>query len=267
MRSVLTKTVLVIGLAAAGGSATAGGAAGVVFDPTNFGKNLITATQTTKAALESAQQTVQQIRMVASWATNLKQHGAEFLLSKIDPVLLNHVEDFVQFHRSLKDLESDLGDLNRRFEVKAKAAWSEKMTVDDFMRWQKEQADRGIRSAQVAVNADVAALKRVEKTYGAVRDWQEKIPGIAGSVQGLQLLNSQMNAMVAQNAEIVSVLTRQSLASTLAQQERLTDEAISREALRRAEQRALDDAKAIAAKRKADFESALDNERFKKNEK
>jgi conjugal transfer/entry exclusion protein len=267
MRNVLKPTVVAIALMAVLTTANAGGAAGIVFDPTNFAKNLITATQTTKAALESAQQTAQQIRMVANWATNLKQHGAEFLLSKIDPVLTNHVEDFILFQRSLKDLESDLDDLSRRFEVKAKAAWSEKMTVDDFMKFQKEQADRGIRSAQVAVNADVAALKRVEKTYGAVRDWQEKIPGIAGSVQGLQLLNSQMNAMVAQNAEIVSALTRQSLASTLAQQERLTNETISRDAMRRAEQRALEDARAIAAKRKADFEGALDNERFKKNEK
>jgi conjugal transfer/entry exclusion protein len=264
MRNVLKSTVLAIALMAAIGSAHAGGAAGIVFDPTNFAKNLITATQTTKAALESATQTAQQIRMVANWAINLKQHGAEFLLSKIDPELLKHAEDVVQFQRSLKDLESDLDNLHRRFEVKAKAAWSEKMTVDDFMKWQKEQADRGIRSAQVAVNADVASLKRVEKTYAAVRDWQEKIPGIAGSVQGLQLLNSQMNAMVAQNAEIVTALTRQSLNATLAQQERLTNEAISREAMQRAERKALEDAKAIAAKRKADFEGAIDNERFTK---
>lgn len=264
----MLKQLRILAIAASlmmvGTGANAAGAAGIVFDPTDFVKDIVTAAKTAKTALESAQQTIQQIKMVESWAKNLKQHGASFLMGQLDPMIVEHAGDFAKFYQSLTKLEEDIGDLHKRFETKAKAAWDQKMTVADFVKWQQKQAEKGVKAAQISLDSDVAALKRVEKTYTMVQDWQEKIPGIEGSVQGLQLLNTQMNAMVGQNAEIVTALTRQSMAKTLAEQDQADNERIDRSAAARAQAKSLEDAKAIAEQRQKDFEEAQDPNRFKK---
>lgn len=244
-------------------SANAAGAAGIVFDPTNFAKNLITALQTAKTAAESASQTVHQANIYVNAVKNLKQNTASFLLSKVDPALGDSLRDFTKFYGSLKELETSIDDLQKRFEVKAKAAWDEKMTVADFVKWQQKQAEDGVKAAQLSIDSDVATLKRVDKSYALVRDLQEKIPGIEGSVQGLQLLNTQMNALVGQNAELVTVLTRQNMAKTLSEQNQADDTRLNRAAADRAMAKSAEDVAALGKKRKADFDDAIKADRFK----
>lgn len=264
MHKQLRTLAIAVSLMVAGVSASAAGAAGIVFDPTDFVKDIITAAKTTQVAVESAQQTIHQLKMVESWMKNLKQHGAQFLMGQLNPMLVEHAGDFAKFYLSLTKLEADIGDLHQRFEMKAKAAWDKKMTVADFVKWQQGQAEKGVKAAQISLDSDVATLKRVEKTYSMVQDWQDKIPGIEGSVQGLQLLNTQMNAMVGQNAEIVTALTRQSMARTLADQDKTDNERMNQAAAARAQAKSLEDAKALAGQRQRDFEEAQDPNRFKR---
>jgi len=263
MHKQLRSLAIAASLVMAGASAHAAGAAGIVFDPTDFVKDIVTAAKTTKVAVESAQQTIQQIKMVESWMKNLKQHGAQFLMGQLDPMIVEHAGDFAKFYQSLTKLEEDIGDLHKRFETKAKAAFDQKMTVADFVKWQRKQAEQGVKTAQASLDTDVAVLKRVEKTYTMVQDWQEKIPGIEGTVQGLQLLNTQMNAMVGQNAEIVTALTRKSIADTLAEQNKADKEQLANMRAERMHARSREDASKLADQRKADFEEAVSADRFK----
>lgn len=264
MREQIRSLAIAASLMVAGVSANAAGAAGIVFDPTDFVKDIMTAANTVKTATESAQQTIHQYKMVENWIKNLKQSGAQYLMGQLDPMTAQHAADFIKFATSLKELETDIGDLHKRFETKAKAAFDQKMTVADFVKWQQKQAEQGVKAAQLSLDGDVATLKRVEKTYGMVQDWQEKIPGIEGTVQGLQLLNTQMNAMVGQNAEIVTALTRQSMAKTLADQDQVDNERLNRAAAARAQSKSIEDAKALAGQRQKDFDDAQDPNRFKK---
>lgn len=265
MRNHIKVAVLVAALVSANGPAMAAGAAGIVFDPTDFIKDIATAKQTATVAMQSVQQTVQQIKMVQAWAQDLKQMDAGALLGNLDPNLLKHYGDFINFQRQLKSLERDIDNLENRFRNKAATAFNARMTVGDYVRYQQRQAAEGQAAAQASLDADVETLKRVDRTYQMVQQWQAKIPGIDGSVSGLQMLNSQMSAMLAQNAEIVTALTRERMQRTLDKQDAAHLERRAHETTQELRARAVRERQEANAARKASYEAATDPNRFKIN--
>jgi hypothetical protein len=53
-------------------------------------------------------------------------------------------------------------------------------------------------------------MKELEDNITNVRSLANSIPGIKGNIQGLQLLNTQMNQMLQANTEMQAIMTRKS---------------------------------------------------------
>jgi P-type conjugative transfer protein TrbJ len=206
LRTAAAAAVLVV----ANTQTMAAGAMGIVFDPAVFGQTLESAIQGVMEVENGLEQVLKQAELLKDSRQNLKNLGRAFQ-DYVDPWVWENADALIRFGSQVKDLEKDLNKLQDRFESRTAAAYSSKMTIEEFVRWQKEQATQGRKVAQAAIDEDVRTLERVSKGYEMVRAWQDKIPNIQGNVEGLQLLNSQMNGLLGQNAELVSALTRQSI--------------------------------------------------------
>ena len=233
----------------------AAGAMGIVFDPAVFGQTLESAIQGVMEVENGLEQVLKQAELLKDSRQNLKNLGRAFQ-DYVDPWVWENADALIRFGSQVKDLEKDLNKLQDRFESRTAAAYSSKMTIEEFVRWQKEQATQGRKVAQAAIDEDVRTLERVSKGYEMVRAWQDKIPNIQGNVEGLQLLNSQMNGLLGQNAELVSALTRQSIFAKEEADRRAGHEEAQKDVIAREMARAREDHSKQAERIKEQFESA-----------
>jgi hypothetical protein len=69
------------------------------------------------------------------------------------------------------------------------------------------EAASGNKRAIERLKYEESVLQQVQSDYQFARNLQEQIPATVGQHQSLQLLNSQMNRVVTQNAKMIEVLS------------------------------------------------------------
>jgi P-type conjugative transfer protein TrbJ len=197
-------------------SQAAGGMGNVVFDPSNFARNTV-------SAAEAVSQTIEQVK-----ANGLHLKQLQELIAARQPLsaaqlelssgmstageIARRVDEVRGLLNTLESLSADIRNMQGRFNVRFNAAQALGLGLAAYYEQVKQKAEAGAQDVQTQIDADRKALVRVNATNDQVLQWSQTIRGIDSQVAGLSLLGSQMNVVVAQNAELMSFMVRDSQA-------------------------------------------------------
>lgn len=191
-----------------------------VFDPANFVKNTLTAMQTADQVSQQIKGNLTKLQQLQELVHSRKQLASDALFGSGFASLgeLNRRASELQgMLNSVNQLRGGLQDMNGRFNVQFNMAQRNGTTIQQHYARLVQESQAGVAKSQAIINADQQALTRVNRTYDQVKTWQGSISGIDSQVGGLQLLNSQMSSVVAQNAEVISYMAKASMAKEAAE--------------------------------------------------
>jgi P-type conjugative transfer protein TrbJ len=213
-----------------------GGGASIVFDPTNWFQTSVSASESLRATADRA---VQMQTQLMQYSAQLKQlvgmpQGALQSLIEKNAGELKDMAGFISnVNKTYGDVSTVHNNITRRFD-EAKISGQ---SWPDYVKTEADRINRGVGNAADRASADRSLLDRVNKDYEQVREWQSLIPQNEGMKDSMMLMNSQMNKLVTQNAEVMKSMATASLQQQnariddLAQKQKEIDQA---EALRNA---------------------------------
>jgi P-type conjugative transfer protein TrbJ len=181
----------------------------VVFDPSNFVQNSLTASQTAHQIIQSISQYETQL---LQFQTQLKQ------LSTLDPekisTLLNvNSVDLMNLNKlkiSLTDLYGSLNDVTQNFNNRLQSAQYLGLSWDQYAKFEQDRIQRHQSTAITRANNEISSMERATRDYQFALDAQSLIPSTNGIHESLQLLNSQVNRMLTQNADLIRLMSQSS---------------------------------------------------------
>ncbi len=175
-----------IGTTGSGG----GGLGGVVFDPSNFGKNTLTAAQTAMLVdSELEQLLLNQINSQALSGFNFRDGM--------------NVNDIANLRSAVNNLYGALGEENSIIQNRYQQYATSNLSWKDYAaREQRLAADRKDR-AEVAFIRERQAIDNVKQQTALVKQLQSKTASSTGQLQSLQNLNEHMNLVAQQNAMLI----------------------------------------------------------------
>ena len=182
----------------------------VVFDPSNFVKNSLTAFQT-----------AQQIEyLISQYKTQLSQFQAELLqLKGLDSEVNNYLiqknsSDFNninQVSNSLKLLFGSIEDIGTNFKKRLDTAKLLSLDWPQYVSFEQSRIQRNEDNAGQLAKDDLMILDRVQRDYQFALEAQSKISDTDGIHQSLQLLNLQLNRVITQNADMIKSINNVSV--------------------------------------------------------
>lgn len=166
------------------------GSGGVVFDPSNFGKNTLTAAQTAMLVdSELEQLLLNQINSQALSGFNFRDGM--------------NVNDVANLRSAVNNLYGALGEENSIIQNRYQQYATSNLSWKDYAaREQRLAADRKDR-AEVAFIRERQAIDNVKQQTALVKQLQSKTASSTGQLQSLQNLNEHMNLVAQQNAMLI----------------------------------------------------------------
>lgn len=159
--------------------------------------------------------------VVSQYQTQLQQYQTQLAnlkaLSQLPEGLagdsLNAIANLNRYRAALQHLTGSLGQQKALMDKRLTEA---RLSGGDWNSYVNSVATDAAQKNQRAVNRlqyEESVLQQVQLDYSFARNLQSQIPATVGQHQALQLMNTQMNRVVTQNAKLLEVLS-----STLAQQ-------------------------------------------------
>lgn len=202
-----------------------------VFDPTNFVKNTISAAEATQGTVQRAQAYVAQLQQYQTMLSNLKRMTPDQLLlanSQLDAGKLGVSKDIADFSKlrdiqaiateassvsgtlqnanlslsSLKNLQQSLGGVQQAYSQRFEEARRMGMTWEQYAAREDLQIQSRVASAAARAQEDINRMNNVQKDYEFAQDMAAKIPDAEGVQQSMGIMNTQMNRVVTQLAEL-----------------------------------------------------------------
>lgn len=214
--ALVAGCALLLGVSPAGAGGSAPG--NVVFDPSNFARNTVSATQSVRAELQRAQQILQQaqayalqLRQYATMAAQLRSlrpADLAWLVVQSDADL----QRMAGYAQAVRTLYGDLGslrtELDRQFLRKERSG----LTWEAYVR--REQLAGRLRQAgqEQAFTTARDLMQRVIHSVEQVRTLQERIPASAGTHEAVQLLDAQLGVLVNEQAALMAFLSTRGMA-------------------------------------------------------
>jgi len=168
----------------------------LVKDPANLAQNIMSVMTLLKQEAAQAQQLINQYQQLQNEYRQLKslaEGDVRGLLSTIEPALANqqdYLGEVKALYGDLTDAKTIVMDIYKQMGA---SALSPEEWFEREAKWnQSRQEGLGFLTKHQA-----NVLGQVEKRYQAVRDMQSKITTTEGSHESMQLMNSQMNVLVA----------------------------------------------------------------------
>lgn len=204
--ALITVITTVAGFANAGG----GGLGNIVFDPTNYGKNLITAAQSVEAVQKQIegnltkyyqlQEMYRQGKAIASGDLN----AAAGVVG--GPQLAAQIRDAQGMYSALSNLNGGLSDLQARYNYASQMAQKYGLTMAEYQKLQAERAANHNKEAQAQQDANVRSAMYVQDTYTSVQKLQAQNPTTDTAL--LQSMNKQMAILNTTNAKLLELMVR-----------------------------------------------------------
>jgi P-type conjugative transfer protein TrbJ len=174
----------------------------VVFDPSNFIKNSLTAAQT-----------AQQIDyLISQYETQLSQYRTELLQIKgLDSELVNQLLDknlldshnISQLSNSLYTLFGSINTITENFRQRLDTAKLLSLSWPQYISFEQNRIQRNEDNAAQTEKDQLQILDRVQRDYEFALNAESKINMTEGLHQSLQLLNYQLNRIITQNADMI----------------------------------------------------------------
>ena len=157
----------------------------------------------------TAQKTVQQyMTQVQQYQTQRQNiRGLDGLPAGMGGDALKAVNDMMRFKQALTNLTGSLGQQSRIMEQRMAEARVGGKGWNGYVQQVAADAASGNKRAIERLKYEESVLEQVQSDYQFARNLQEQIPATVGQHQSLQLLNSQMNRVVTQNAKMLEVMS------------------------------------------------------------
>lgn len=177
----------------------------IVWDPTNYVQNAMTAAQTVQSVIQQVQSYATQIRQYEMEVRQLAAMPANAIntIKQIRNVNLSNVNGYIN---SLQSLYGNLNGISNQISTQFSAAQLSNMTWDQYMDKLKTDVQNGVSAAKTRAQNEANTLQSIQQDYEMAKQWQSMIPATAGTHESMQLMNTQMNRMVMQGAQMLQQL-------------------------------------------------------------
>lgn len=224
-----------------------------VFDPSNFARNAVTAVESINGTAQRASAYVAQLQQYQTMLTNLKRMSPSELLLATSQLkigqseVLKNVGDLSKLHdiqsianeaksvtgalsnaklslASLTKLSQSLGGLNQAYSQRFEEARRMSITWEQYAAREDLQIMSRVATAATRAEEDIARIKNVQKDYEFAQDMASKIPEAEGVQQSMGIMNTQMNRVVTQLAQLnkglISSLNSKTPSDVLAEEQK-----------------------------------------------
>lgn len=187
-----------------------GGAGGIVFDPTNYAQNLITAAQTSQSTQQLLQQNIYQLQNLL--IQKLQSMGlSNPYLNTYTAQLMGQLTAQQNLYSANQSLYGSLGSIGNLMANRSQQAQLAGLTWQQYVQQEQTSISQGNQAAQNRAQMDAQAMQKVQDDYSAVQKYEAQIPANQGIQQSLQLLNSQMDRVITQNATLIQQFSQKDL--------------------------------------------------------
>lgn len=205
------KILVAFSLSAVACSGFCGGGGGsIVFDPSNYAQNIVTAAESLKATGDRA---VQIRTQYLQYATQLKQLQS-MAAGDLVKMRADNAQDIQNITGYINSVRQTQGDVQRTRDLLLQRFNEQSLSGLSWQAYLQAEGNRirnGVQAATDRAEIDRVALEKVARDYQQARAWGEKIDKSAGMHESMQLMNAQMNKVVTQNAEVIKSLTMSSM--------------------------------------------------------
>lgn len=203
----------------------------IVFDPTSWIQNAITAAESIAGTAQRAQQYVTQLQQYQTMLVNLKQlpqgalSGALGSLTQGQAELAKNMGGLEKLRdigsisteigrvsgsinnakasvSSLIALQQSMGGMQESYSRRFEEARRLNLTWEQYAAQEDLQIRSRVASAAARAQEDISRVERVKRDYEFAQEMAQKIPEAEGVQQSMSLMNTQMNRVVTQLAEV-----------------------------------------------------------------
>ncbi len=176
----------------------------IVFDPSNFAQNTISAIHAVSAEIQRAQQFLLQTQQYVTQMRNLaKMTDPGAIIRDYAP----EVDAAMKYVGTLRTLYGDLKTLRETVDQQFKEQAMSGLSWDKYVEREIVLSQRKAQSAQAAFGAIRGAMERLDSDYTQMREAQAKIRTTDGAQGQMELTNQQLNQLVAINREMLTSIS------------------------------------------------------------
>lgn len=211
------------------GAAMAGGSFAGATEPTQILNNV----ELVKVAIDgatTAKKTVDQYVLQIQQFQNMLQNTQQLagLPAGLAPDALKAFNDLMAFKGALTQLEGSLAQQQSAIERRVTEAKLSGKTWAAYLAEVAADVAKNQGRAKERLKYEEQVLQQVQSDYTFARNLQSQIPATVGQHQSLQMLNTQMNRVITQNAKMLEVIS--SSIGRQAEQDALNAEGLQRSA-------------------------------------
>jgi type IV secretion system protein TrbJ len=177
----------------------------VVFDPSNFVKNSLTAAQTAEQIMYLTSQYETQMRQFETQLLQLKN----LPVSSINSLLSKNHDDLListEFFSKVQSIYGSINQIQDNFKKRLDSAKMLNLDWNQYVAYEKNRIDR-VQSDAISISSnDLSALSRLKRDYEFASEIEMKIGTTSGVHEAMQLLNVQVNRIITQNADFLKTL-------------------------------------------------------------
>jgi P-type conjugative transfer protein TrbJ len=202
-------------------TATPASAQRIVYDPTNYAQNLLSATR-------ALQQINNQIRQIEQATAMLRQNPLQ-----LSPELSQSIDEAHALFRSAQSIAFEVDQLGENLRQLYPETW-EDFDLEGILAQSDHWIAESRASLERAMQAEARAAESVERTRGHVERAMQSSSSAEGQTGAIQASNQLLGIQASQLAEIHALLIAQGRALETERMERLAREDRAREIQRRA---------------------------------
>jgi P-type conjugative transfer protein TrbJ len=176
----------------------------IVFDPSNFTENLISAIQS--VAME-ARQASQYLTQLKQYATQVKQVTSldDGAMDRQFNDIMNTYSTVTQYQSELAGLQGALGEvrsvINNRMNLMAASG----LSWDQYLQRERDSLTYRQNGNNILSVYERQAMDNVTQRYVQIQDLQPKIMKTLGTQQSMQVMNTQLNMLTASMQDLVTL--------------------------------------------------------------
>lgn len=204
VKKLVSAAVAVCLVSLAGASFAGGGGMSIVYDPTNYVQNLISANNAVREVANGVEQIRAQYMQYNTMVRQLQSVNSETLLKNAQTMLRG--TDLPTLNAVLSAtsaLSTNITRIEHSFRGRLDESRMLRMPWNQYLAREEQRLQRSEEAAISRVKAEKHAMERIERDYEFIRDQADRIPASAGMHESMQQLNVQVNRMLQQNAEIL----------------------------------------------------------------
>lgn len=202
--------------------AHAGGAGGgsIVFDPSNFAKNTITAAQSIAIETRQASQYAMQLQQYLVQFKQRMELNPNSMTGPFNDVM-NTYRTVQQYQSALAGLRGSVGELQSVMNNRMNLMAASGLSWDQYIQREQDTLNRRENGTTMLSSYERQVISDASQRYAQVRALQPQIMATKGTHQAMMAMNAQMNVLMASMQDLITLTAAQGNNKTAEQAEKL----------------------------------------------